>query len=125
MWPTQQPYEHDEQNGGEGKCLSGVVDPGHSVHKAPHQEERHSKQTASENYVPHPVMAAYLLEHIGRDISGHARGEGIQENGSGVHGVMSMDIEHPQESHDNDGYGKSQKLTAITCTQKTRWSLDT
>ena len=91
------------------------MDPGHCVHKTPHNKEGHCKERTGEDYVPHPVMAANLLEQVRGDIASHTGCEGIEENGGGVHGVMSVNVEHAHQCHDNDGDGQSQELTAIAC----------
>lgn len=90
------------------------MDPGHCVDKTPDTEKRKGKEAAGEYNVPDPVVATYLLEEVGRDITRDAGGERIEQDGSGVHGVVSVHVEHAQQCHDNDRHRESQKLTPIT-----------
>lgn len=99
---TYKPDAHDEDYSGKRQGLSRVMDPGHSIHKTPHQEKGNSKEGASENDIPDPIMATYLLEEVGRDIASYTGSEGIEEDSSGVHGMVSVDIKHAQQSHSND-----------------------
>ena len=64
---TYYPNETDEDYGGEGEGLCGLVGPGHSVQEAPDNEEGNREETACENDVPDPVVTAKLLEHVDRD----------------------------------------------------------
>ena len=112
---TYQPDAHDEDDGCEGQGLGGLIDPGHRVHKTPHDKERQSKEGAGEDHIPHPVVTPNLLEEVSRNIAGDAGSEGIQQDCRGVHGMVSVHIEHPQQSHHNDGHGQSQELTTIPC----------
>lgn len=92
-----------------------MVDPSHSVDKAPHTKKWQCKEGASENDIPDPIVATYSLEETGRDVASNAGSEGIQQDGGGVHSVVSVYVKHAQESHDNDGNRQGKKLTPIAC----------
>ena len=91
---TYDPYEHDEHYGGERQRLCGLVCPGHRVDKAPHHKERHREEAAGEDDIPDPVMAAKLLEHVQGDKARHEGGEGIEQDTSRVHGMVSEGTQH-------------------------------
>ena len=92
-----------------------MVDPSHSIDKTPHTKKRQRKEGASENDIPHPIVSTYSLEETGRDVASNAGSEGIQQDGSGVHSMMSVHIKHAQQSHDNDGNRQGKKLAPIAC----------
>ncbi len=70
------------------------MNPSHSVDKTPYQKKWHRKERSGENDIPHPILSTNLLKEVSRYVTSNATGEGIEQDCSGIHSVVSVDIKH-------------------------------
>ena len=113
---TNKPNAHEQDYSGERQGLGRLIDPGHCVNKTPHTKKWQCKEATGKNHIPDPVMATNLLKQISRHITRNTSSEGIEQDGSGVHRMVSVHIKHAQESHHYDGHTQCEELAAISCT---------
>lgn len=67
--------------------------------------------------VPRPALAVDLRVEAAGDVTRHAAGQSVQDDGRRVDGAVAVHVEHPQQRHDDDSYD-NRAITPEVCIYK-------